>query len=183
MGYGVVRGTAFVVLVPEAEALVAALRARFDPSSALGVPAHITVLHPFMAPTQVTPEVLTRAVAALDDSPVFGFTLERVARFPGVVYLAPQPAALFIALTEALVRAFPAFPPFGGAHDGIVPHLTVAQGDDDTMRQADAGLRAALRENGPVAAQCRSLCLLENAGGRWREMQRLALPAQGTPAQ
>ena len=90
----------------------------------------------------------------------FDFLLARVERFPGVLYLAPQPAAPFVALTEALVRAFPQYPPFGGAHEHIVPHLTVAQGDEPTLQQADAELRAALQEQGPVRAQCRELCLL-----------------------
>ena len=42
--------TALIVRVPETEPCVAALRERFDPSAALGVPAHITVLHFFMGP-------------------------------------------------------------------------------------------------------------------------------------
>ncbi len=42
---------AVLVTVPEAESLVAPLRERFDASTALGVPAHITVLFPFMPPT------------------------------------------------------------------------------------------------------------------------------------
>jgi len=181
MGGGAAPATAFVVLVPEAEPLVAALRSRFDPSSALGVPAHITVLHPFVPPVQLTPEVLARAAAALFGLQPFDFLLARVQRFPGVLYLALEPAAPFVALTEALVRAFPAFPPFGGVHDRIVPHLTVAQGDDHTLQRADTELRAALRAHGPVAAPCRELCLLQNAGGFWREWHRLALRGQGDP--
>ncbi|HEX9447459.1 MAG TPA: hypothetical protein VF920_05740 [Dongiaceae bacterium] len=35
-------------LVPEAEALVGALRARFDPSASQCVPAHVTLLYPFL---------------------------------------------------------------------------------------------------------------------------------------
>jgi 2'-5' RNA ligase len=175
--------TAFVVVVPEAEALVAGLRARFDPSAALGVPAHITVLHPFMPPAQVTPNVLAHAASALPGPAHFEFLLARVERFPGVLYLAPEPAAPFIALTEALVRAFPQYPPFGGAHEHIVPHLTVAQGDESTLRAADAELRAALQEQGPVRAQCRGLCLLQSAGGRWFGWHQLALAAQGATLQ
>jgi len=43
-----VRQTALIAPVPEAEACVGAWQARFDRSAALGVPAHITVLHPFI---------------------------------------------------------------------------------------------------------------------------------------
>jgi len=181
MSAGPPGATAFVVAVPEAEPRVAALRSRFDPSAALGVPAHVAVRHPFMPAAQFTPELLARALGALAGLGPFGFVLRQVARFPGLLYLAPEPAAPFVALTQALARAFPAFAPFGGAHDAIVPHLTVAQGDDATLQQAENELRAALREHGPVAARCRALCLLQNTGGRWLPCQRLALPSPGAP--
>ena len=179
---GAAPATAFVVAVPEADPLVAVLRSRFDPSATAGMPAHITVLYPFMPAAQVTPEVLARAADALQGLEPFQFLLARVGRFPGVLYLAPEPAAPFVALTEALVRAFPAFPPFGGVHDGIVPHLTVAQGDEPTMQQAAAELHAGLSVRGPIAAPCRELYLLQNSSGRWCEWQRLPLRSKGTPA-
>ena len=182
MTAAVAPATAFVVAVPEAEPLVAALRSRFDPSAAADVPAHITVLYPFMPPAQLTPQVLARAADALRGAGPFSFALARVRRFPGVLYLAPEPSAPFVAMTEALVQAFPAFPPFGGVHDRIVPHLTVAQGDEPTLQQADAELRAALRPHGPVSVRCCELQLLQNVDGRWRQWQRLALPGQEASA-
>ena len=181
MAGAVAPATAFIVSVPEAEPLVGALRSRFDPSAAVGVPAHVTLLYPFMPPAQVTPEVRVRAAEALRGLAPLRFQLARVERFPGVLYLAPEPAAPFVALTEALMNAFPAFPPFGGVHDHIVPHLTVAQGDEPTLQRADAELRAALRVHGPIVALCRELCLLRNAGAGWREWQRLALCGPGAP--
>jgi len=46
------RGTSYVsalvVLVPEAGALVGRLRQRYDPSAAVGMPAHITLNYPFL---------------------------------------------------------------------------------------------------------------------------------------
>ncbi|HYN34704.1 MAG TPA: hypothetical protein VES40_18925 [Ilumatobacteraceae bacterium] len=39
--------SALVVLVAEAETLISAHRLRHDPVAARGVPAHVTVLHPF----------------------------------------------------------------------------------------------------------------------------------------
>jgi 2'-5' RNA ligase len=181
MSKGATPATACVVAVPEAELLVGTLRFRFDASSALGVPAHITVLHPLMPADQLTPEVLQRAADALVGLAPFDYRLARIGRFDGVLYLAPEPAAPFVALTEALVRAFPAFPPFAGVHDRIVPHLTVAQGDARTLQEADAELRAGLRAHGPVAAHCRELCLLQNTSGRWQPWHRLPLRGPGAP--
>src|SRR6266702_3770165 len=120
--------SAFIVRVPEAEAWVGALRERFDASVKLGVPAHITVLVPFMSPERITEAVLQRVRQALGQVPAFSFKLAKVQRFPATAYLAPEPAAPFIALTQSLVRSFPEYPPFGGEHESIIPHLTVAHG-------------------------------------------------------
>ena len=43
----------------------------------------------------------------------------------GTVYLAPSPAAPFRQLTHELFRRFPEHPPYGGAFDDVVPHLSV----------------------------------------------------------
>ena len=42
--------SALLVAVPAAEPAVAAHRSRLDTSAAVGVPAHITVLYPFLPP-------------------------------------------------------------------------------------------------------------------------------------
>jgi 2'-5' RNA ligase len=162
--------TAFIVHVPEAEACVAALRERFDASLRLGVPAHITVLVPFMAPDRITPSVFARIQAALSQIPSFAFSLGQVGRFPATAYLAPEPAEPFIALTEALVRKFPEFPPFRGEHESIVPHLTVANGDASEAAVAAAELEGMLDSRGPVSGFCSSVALLENSSGLWRQM-------------
>ena len=52
--------SALVVLVPEAEALVKPFRDRYDPSAAVGVPAHITLLYPFKPPDEVDGAVLDK---------------------------------------------------------------------------------------------------------------------------
>jgi 2'-5' RNA ligase len=168
--------TAFIVCVPQAEAHVAALRSRFDASAHLGVPAHITVVVPFMAPDQITPGVLVRIQAALNQVPSFAFSLSEVRRFPATAYLAPEPAAPFIALTEALVRVFPEFPPFRCEHESIVPHLTVANGNASEAAVAAAELQAVIQSKGPISSFCASVSLLANSSGLWREMHVFALP-------
>lgn len=42
--------SALVVLVPEAEELVAPFRAAYDAAAAAGMPAHVTILFPFASP-------------------------------------------------------------------------------------------------------------------------------------
>ncbi len=121
--------TCLIVPVPAAEGAVAGHRARLDPSAADGAPAHITLLAPFL-PLQVVggedQSWLRRLFAASD--PIH-FSLARVARFAGVLFLAPEPGEPFTALTEAIWRRWPQCPPYEGAYDEVVPHLTEAVGE------------------------------------------------------
>ncbi len=171
--------TAFIVQVPQAENCVADLRACFDASANLGVPAHLSILVPFMSPELITPAVLTRAQAALNGLGRFAFTLNHVGRFEATAYLAPEPAAPFVAMTEALVRAFPGFLPFGGEHATIIPHLTVAHGDATEAEAAAIELATRLQLSGPINCQCDAVTLLENTTGRWQVMYVFELPQTG----
>jgi hypothetical protein len=45
--------SAVLVPVPEAERAVSRHRARLDAAAALGVPAHVTVLFPFVPPSEI----------------------------------------------------------------------------------------------------------------------------------
>ena len=170
--------SAFVILVPEAELCVAPLRTRFDPSVELGVPAHITVLAPFMAPELISQPVLAQIRDALGQVASFDFQLKTVARFPATAYLAPQPVLPFVALTELIFGRFPAFPPFRGEHASIVPHLTVANGNSSEAEVAAHELELALQVHGPIAANCSSVVLLENSSGLWKEMHAFPLMRQ-----
>lgn len=168
--------SALIIHVPEAEPCVGALRERFDASVRLGVPAHITVLVPFMSPERITDAVLQRAQAALNAVPSFSFRLSKVARFPATTYLVPEPAGPFIALTQSLVRSFPEYPPFGGEFESIIPHLTVAHGSTPEAEVAAGELAAAVQAHGPVISVARSVALLENSSGLWKEMHAFVLP-------
>ena len=162
--------SAFVVKVPSAEPLVGDLRQRFDATTKLGVPAHITVLVPFMDPQHIIPAVLDRVQHALNRVAAFSFSLGRVARFPATAYLVPEPPEPFVAMTKALVDAFSDFQPYGGEHQGVVPHLTVAHGDPSEAAAVAAELQGRLDAFGAVKAGCASVVLLENSTGRWKEL-------------
>jgi 2'-5' RNA ligase len=169
--------SAFAVNVPEAEPYVGTLRERFDPSAKLGVPAHITLLYPFLSPEQITEAVLNRVRLALSSVVTFTFCLGKIRRFPGAVYLAPEPAEPFIALTERLVRQFPEHLPYGGQYDSIVPHLTVAQAGESEHSLAEAHLAINLPPGTGIQASCNEVVLIENSSGRWEHMYSFLLAA------
>jgi 2'-5' RNA ligase len=168
--------SALAVVIPEADARLAELRRRFDAQQmALGVPAHITVLFPFMPPEQIDDDVRRRLKRLFKRQSPFACRLARVERFPTTAYLAPMAPAPFVELTRAVMTEFPAYLPYGGAHEGIVPHLTIAHGDVQTADAAERELREEIERNGPVTAHCASVRLIEDSSGLWKTLDDFPL--------
>ena len=115
-----------IIEVPEAEPAVARHRERLDASARLGIPAHITVLFPFMPPQAIGPAALTGLEHLLAAFPRFRFQLDHTAWFGDeVLWLAPRDPSPFRALTRSVADAFPAFPPYEGQFGDSTPHLTI----------------------------------------------------------
>ena len=168
--------TALITRVPEAEAYISRYRDRYDPSARRNVPAHVTILYPFMAPTLVDTAVLDKLRAVASAVPGFDYRMRRTQRFPVALYLEPEPDAPFSALIDGVFRAFPDYPPFEGKFDTIVPHITVAHGDEPLLCEIEVGLRIALPGAG-LPARCTELVLIENSSGRWEQMEVFPLGA------
>ena len=166
--------TALICRVPEAERYIARYRDRYDPSARRNVPAHVTVLYPFMTPEQVDADVLARLRDIARAVPCFDYRLKRTQRFPVAIYLDPEPGDSYAALTHAVFRAFPDDPPFEGKFETVVPHVTVAHGDEALLCEIEVELRIALPAQG-IPARCHELVLIENSSGRWEQMQVFAL--------
>ena len=167
-----------VVLVPEAEPLVGPFRARHDPVAAEGVPAHVTVLYPFVAPARITAPVEASLAEAFRSVSVFETSFSTIREFPGVLYLAPSSDYPFRRLTEVILARFPETPPYGGRFADVVPHLTVAHGADAArLARIRSEFEAAARTALPIVANIRDVALLEKRGNRWHERRRFALAA------
>lgn len=142
-----------IVTVPEAEPAVGVHRARLDRAAVWGVPAHVTVLFPFVPPPDIDASVLERLAAAVASVPSAGVVFARTGWFgDDVLWLAPEPPTVFTALTEAVVAAFPGWSPYGGEFDEVVPHLTVGHGVAvSDLRDAEEAVRSVLPIRGEVA--------------------------------
>lgn len=161
-------GTALIVPVLDAEPAVAAWL-RQDQVEFDGAPLHITVMFPFLS---------ARSVGAAEEDSVadlargiepFGFALPRLGGFPGVHYLAPEPAAPFVEITESIQRRWPSCLPYGGVYDTVIPHMTVAFG---AQPLADPGtLERAL----PITTRADELWLIEQTRHGWRTRRRFPL--------
>ena len=152
-------------------------RQRFDSSAAQGMPAHVTVLFPFLPHDRLTDSVRVALRQICGDVPVLDVEFRRTARFPGVLFLDPEPADGLRELTAALVRRWPEAPPYGGAFEEITPHLTVAHGVGDDVL---ADLEATLRDGLPIQARLSEACLYVFDGAMWHVRQRLPFAA-GAP--
>jgi len=155
--------TALIIAVPEAESLVGKWRERYDNAS-LGVPAHVTLLFPFVPTELLADPVLTELRELFAAQSSFAFSLPRVARFPEVAWLAPEPPEPFRRLTELIFTRYPGYPPYEGIHAEVIPHLTVAVGDAALQEKVDEALTPHL----PIAAEAREVTLLvEDESGLW----------------
>jgi 2'-5' RNA ligase len=118
--------------------------------------AHVTLLGPFADRADLTTGVIDELRRFFADVTPFSFQLTGVSRFPGgTVYLAPSPAAPFRQLTHELERRFPEHPPYAGAFDEVVPHLSVPLPDREDADELERVLAPRL----PFAAHAREAAL------------------------
>jgi 2'-5' RNA ligase superfamily len=135
------------------------------------------VKHALLAPF---PELATVAVLApsppdigpaLDGFDAFDVVFRETRRFSNAVYLAPEPAEPFVAMTNAVWASFPDWPPYGGEFlPDITPHLTIAWGAK--LEEAEADLAARL----PIRTRAREVVLFAQVEpARWVAQSRVPL--------
>ena len=168
--------SALVVLVPESEVWVDPIRERYDRSAALGVPAHITVLYPFKPPHEITTTVISTLQGLFRRFATFSYALSKLQTFPDVLYLAPEPSAPFVALTQAVADVFPQTPPYGGAFTEIIPHMTIAhhEGGEQLADLVDE-IQTTIQSYAAIQANATAVTLLDNAQGLWQVRTRFGL--------
>ncbi len=143
------RRTGLVVAVPAAESLVADFRRRRHADSvARRIPAHVTILFPFVTVEELDAAVRDRVASQFREQQAFDASLVEVGRFPEHVWLAPAPKERFVGLISATCERFPETPPYEGAFDTPTPHLTIGEAADG--QPIDAVIEAARRELAPA---------------------------------
>ncbi|HUG47618.1 MAG TPA: 2'-5' RNA ligase family protein [Candidatus Limnocylindria bacterium] len=170
-------GEGAIIVPVELPVAVRRLRDRMDHAAALGVPAHVTLLFPFVPPDQLDDEGRRKLAGIVAREQAFPFSLARVGRWPDVVYLAPEPDEPFRRLTAALAEAFADYPPYEGVHDEVVPHVTIVESPrPDYLAAAEHALPAML----PIRDVAREAWVIGHPPGQpWRTHLRLPL---GAPA-
>jgi 2'-5' RNA ligase len=170
--------TGLIIAVPQAEPVVRPWRTEAELAAARGIPAHITVLFPFLDYELIDDRVLGDLARIVAAHQAFEVQFLECRRFPGVLYLAPVPDAGLTALTQDIARRWPEAPPYEGKFDEVVPHLTVAydqgQGHFDLVeREVSAQL--------PFSVRIDAVRLLMATGDCWQEARSLPLGTSPDP--
>ena len=162
---------ALVIPVPALEPIVARWRDGPDHPTSGRMPAHLTVMYPFLDSLEVTAEVRSQLADLCGRTRKFDVAFTWIETFPGVVYLAPSPADEVRVLTERVTEIWPQLRPYAGRHGDIVPHLTLVHRDDDALvRQIADELEPLL----PISARLTEVSLFLLTGKGWR--QTFSLP-------
>jgi hypothetical protein len=146
------------------------LRRRWDFAALAGAGAHVTVLFPFLPYPELDSGVRAELASIAGRMPSFEVRFERVRRFTGLVWIEPEPAQPFAALTAAIAARWPDHPPYGGMFETVIPHLTVVESDGAPL---DA-VEEVARNVAPFTGRAERLELwCQNSTGRWRPRWRM----------
>src|ERR1700685_2267961 len=160
------------VPVPEADSVVGRWRYEHDPVAAAGVPAHITLIVPWLPPDEITEADLAELDETVADVEAFDFQLDHVDWLGRrVLWVAPKPAAPFLRLTTRLAERF-GTPPWEDEFDEVVPHLTVAHASDGVeLVPVASDVTGRL----PITCRAEEIWVMVGDGMRWSLLHRVKL--------
>lgn len=165
--------TAVVIPVPELDPLVDAVAARWPDAVRTGIPAHLTVLYPFVPADRLTDADLARCRELCRGTGPFRVAFRGAAVGPSIVMAPPEPTDGASALTRAFTTAWPGHPPYGGRFGPAPePHVTLALGSD---RERNAAIAAFAGDLLPVHADLRTAVVVELGAGGWTQRAELPL--------
>ncbi len=167
--------TQSAVLIPvrEAEPVVHPYRLEYDPVAAAGVPAHITLIVPWLPPEEIGTVDLDELADALRPTEAV-----RVPALPGLLVRevgAVAGARAGRAVLSAWCTCWPSgsgHPPYDDEFDEVVPHLTVGHATDGVeLRPVAEELGAQL----PIRCRAEEVWVMVGDGQTWSVRQKLPL--------
>jgi 2'-5' RNA ligase len=169
--------TALVVPIRAADPVIGDLRQAHTPSGREGMPAHTTLLAPFIHSSRLDRLDRHRLRDIVARFPAFDLRLSSFGVFEriGCLWLDPRPRDPFVAMTEALLEVYPEidYPPEGATE--IVPHVTI--GGRLTEEQQEQ-IKRELAGRLPIRARADRAVLYERgANGLWIDRYRFRLKA------
>ena len=150
-----------------------ALRRTWVDEAGRGLPAHLTMLYPFVEPDGLRPETRSAIAAVATHHEPIDYEVRGPRSWPNVIYAGVEPADPFIRLQADLAAAFPAFPIYGGPPGfRFEPHITVAEGPAiDGVRVTTDRAWTSL----PAAGRAVRLDVIADDGSGWKRIWSLPL--------
>jgi 2'-5' RNA ligase len=140
------------------------------------MPAHVTVMFPFLKLADLTREAREHLEDRLARVEPFHYEFKSTAAFPDVLYLKPEDEVPFLELTALVRSLFPELAPYGDPRLKQMPHLTVAHAaGDEQLRRIRADFEDRLRDHGPVTGVATAVSVLEHSGSAWTLDESLKL--------
>jgi 2'-5' RNA ligase len=171
-----VAATAVVVPIFEADAAVGRWRRAHTRDGAEGMPAHITLIYPFVDEAHLDDAAVGALREVLAAFAPFDTRLTTFGRFDAdrpVLYVEPEPAGAYLDLMAAIAARFPDHPPFGGVHERVIPHLTVVETPD---ARVIASAEDEVARHLPICARVDVVNVMAHrAGAGWHTHTAIAL--------
>ncbi|MGH3366947.1 MAG: 2'-5' RNA ligase family protein [Nocardioidaceae bacterium] len=152
-----------MIPVPAADGLLASVGARYPGTVREGVPAHVSLLYPFVAAAQLN-ESVTSALGELfaDQAPI-PVQFADCYRRSGFVALRPDPIDGLTKLINQTRRRWPDVVPYEGLYGDVEPHVTVTlRASEETAVTIEREVTTEL----PISAELREAWLVAFEG-RW----------------
>lgn len=165
--------TGLVVPVPAADALLGLVESRHPGTVREGVPAHVSLLYPFVDAAELD-ERVTRALSELvaDHEPM-AVEFAECYRWGGFVALRPDPIEGLIELTRKARDRWPDLVPYEGLYGDVEPHVTVAlRASDETVLMIEREVSEQL----PISVELHEVWLVAFEG-RWIVRERFEFGA------
>jgi 2'-5' RNA ligase len=159
--------TAVVVMAPETAAVIGSFYRQHSAAGRDGMTPHVTLVVPFVPAAGIHEDIENRLRALFRRIEGFDYDLRRFEYFEGgVLWLAPEPPRPFVDLVFAIAEEFPEHPPYEGVHDEVIPHVTVAETNDQGLLEQ---IRSAVEPRLPIRCRAEEAMLVVRGSDlRWR---------------
>src|SRR5579862_1106375 len=129
--------TVIMIVAPhEVQSIAVPLLQRFAPDTLTRVPAHLTVLYPFVAYERLD-EACDKLREICAKVPPFEVTMAGFGEFPSVIYMTPRNPKPIKQIFNRIYQDFPECPPYRGAFgDDMTPHMTVGEFESEDEKRA-----------------------------------------------
>jgi len=123
--------TGLVIPAPSVDALLLSVALRYPGAVREGVPAHVSLLYPFIPVIDLDETVYTALRQLFAKQPSMSIKFSECRRRNDFVYLHPEPLSELVNLTNKVQRLWPNIVPYRGLYKGVEPHLTIAMGTSE----------------------------------------------------